>query len=136
MPSSIVRLSGDSALAPSPYACSATTDGASRPIFVAGACPLDRQGEVRFPGDVEAQAGLCLDDLRTAVAEAGATLGDLIYTRVIVATADQSELVRAWDVVHATFAEHEVPSTLSGVTVLGYPGQLVEIEAVAAVPLA
>ncbi|WP_187344349.1 hypothetical protein [Serinicoccus sp. CUA-874] len=37
MPSSIVRLSGDSALAPSPYAYSATTDGASRPIFVAGA---------------------------------------------------------------------------------------------------
>jgi len=31
------------------------------------------------------------------------------------------------------YAEHDVPSTLLGVTVLGYEHQLVEIEAVAAV---
>ena len=31
------------------------------------------------------------------------------------------------------FAAHDVPSTLLGVTVLGYDDQLVEIEAVAAV---
>lgn len=43
------------------------------------------------------------------------------------------ELVAAWDVVAAHFGAHDVPSTLVGVTVLGYPDQLVEIEAVAAV---
>ena len=32
-----------------------------------------------------------------------------------------------------TFGEHDVPSTLMGVTVLGYTDQLVEIEAIAAV---
>lgn len=31
-----------------------------------------------------------------------------------------------------SFGEHDVPSTLMGVSVLGYPDQLVEIEAVAA----
>ncbi len=31
------------------------------------------------------------------------------------------------------FGEHDVPSTLMGVTVLGYDDQLVELEAVAAV---
>jgi hypothetical protein len=36
-------------------------------------------------------------------------------------------------VVRAAFGEHDAPSTLLGVTVLGYDGQLVEIEAVAAV---
>ncbi|HEX5288539.1 MAG TPA: RidA family protein, partial [Streptosporangiaceae bacterium] len=41
------------------------------------------------------------------------------------------DLVAAWDVVSAAFGEHDAPSTLLGVTVLGYPGQLVEIEAVA-----
>jgi len=35
-------------------------------------------------------------------------------------------------VVEAAFGEHDAPSTLLGVTVLGYTDQLVEIEAVAA----
>jgi hypothetical protein len=34
----------------------------------------------------------------------------------------------------AAFADHNVPSTVVGVTVLGYPDQLVEIEAVAIAP--
>jgi hypothetical protein len=45
--------------------------------------------------------------------------------------------VAAWEVVRDSFADHDVPSTLMGVTVLGtvlgYKDQLVEIEAVAAV---
>ena len=39
----------------------------------------------------------------------------------------------AWQVVRDSFGPHDVPSTLLGVTVLGYRDQLVEIEAVAAV---
>jgi hypothetical protein len=38
-----------------------------------------------------------------------------------------------WEVVEAAFGELDAPSTLLGVTVLGYADQLVEIEAVAAV---
>lgn len=41
--------------------------------------------------------------------------------------------MKAWEVVRDAFGEHDVPSTLMGVTVLGYADQLVEIEAVAAV---
>jgi len=36
-------------------------------------------------------------------------------------------------VVSEWFGEHDVPSTLLGVTVLGYDGQLVEVEATAGV---
>jgi enamine deaminase RidA (YjgF/YER057c/UK114 family) len=39
----------------------------------------------------------------------------------------------AWAVIREAFGTHHVPSTLQGVTVLGCPDQLVEIEAVAAV---
>lgn len=35
--------------------------------------------------------------------------------------------------IEDAFGEHDVPSTLLGVTVLGYNNQLVELEAVAAV---
>ncbi|MDQ0735007.1 enamine deaminase RidA (YjgF/YER057c/UK114 family) [Arthrobacter agilis] len=71
--------------------------------------------------------------MKTALDEAGAALEDVISTRVLVASTDRADLVRAWEIVRQAFGANDVPSTLLGVTVLGYEGQLVEIEAVAAV---
>jgi hypothetical protein len=48
-------------------------------------------------------------------------------------TDDSADLVAAWTVVREAFGTHDVPSSLMGVTALGYADQLVEIEAVAAV---
>ncbi len=73
-----------------------------------------------------------MDNLRRALYAAGARLDDVVKTTVYVASSDRSDLTAAWDVVHRHFGAHEPPSTLVGVTVLGYPGQLVELEAVAA----
>ena len=50
-----------------------------------------------------------------------------------MASIQQADLVAAWEVVEAAFGDHDAPSTLLGVTVLGYRDQLVEIEAVATV---
>ena len=47
---------------------------------------------------------------------------------------DRSDLVAVWNVVAGGLAPHRPPSTLLGVSVLGYEGQLVEIEEIAAVP--
>jgi Endoribonuclease L-PSP len=69
----------------------------------------------------------------SALADAGASLEDVLSTKVLVASARQEDLVAAWEVVRDSFGDHDVPSTLIGVTVLGYKDQLVEIEAVAAV---
>lgn len=102
-------------------------------IFLAGSCPINKDGEVTPADDYEGQAKLCIENLKEALKESGAALDDVVYTRVIVASTDRSDLVRAWDVISEAFGEHDVPSTLSGVTVLGYENQLVEIEAVAAV---
>lgn len=79
------------------------------------------------------QTRKCLENLETALATADAELIDVVGTRVLLATGDRAELVAAWDVVAAHFGEHDVPSTLVGVALLGYPDPLVEIEAVAAV---
>jgi enamine deaminase RidA (YjgF/YER057c/UK114 family) len=100
-------------------------------VFTAGACPLNDKGEVVGVGDVRAQASLAVANLATALAESGATFADVLKTTVFVASADQGDLVAAWDVISAAFGEHDAPSTLLGVAVLGYTGQLVEIEAVA-----
>ena len=68
----------------------------------------------------------------TRSAAAGAGLDDVVKTTVYVASSDRSDLVAAWQVVHRHFGDHEPPSTLLGVSVLGYPDQLVEVEAIAA----
>lgn len=100
-------------------------------VFTAGACPLDDKGEVVGVGDVRAQASLAVANLATALAESGATFADVVKTTVFVASADREDLVATWEVVSAAFGEHDAPSTLLGVAVLGYTDQLVEIEAVA-----
>lgn len=68
-----------------------------------------------------------------ALDAAGADLEDVASTRILVASSERRDLVAAWDVVSTAFGEHDVPSTLMGVTVLGYEDQLVEVEVVAAV---
>ncbi|MGH3169913.1 MAG: RidA family protein [Trebonia sp.] len=100
-------------------------------VFAAGACPLDPDGKVAAPGDVRAQASQAVANLASALKAAGAGLSDVLKSTIYVASADRADLVAAWDVIRAAFGEHDAPSTLLGVTVLGYPGQLVEIEAVA-----
>jgi enamine deaminase RidA (YjgF/YER057c/UK114 family) len=100
-------------------------------IFTAGACPLDEQGEVIAPGDVSAQMRQALGNLQAALQESGAAIGDVLKTTVYVASGDREDLVAAWTEVAGFFGDHDAPSTLLGVTVLGYPGQLVEIEAIA-----
>ncbi|WP_026695661.1 RidA family protein [Peribacillus kribbensis] len=102
-------------------------------FFLAGACPLNREGQVEYIGEYSLQAKLCVDNLREALKECAATLENVAYTRVLVASSNRSDLVTAWEAIRKEFGDHDVPSTLSGVTVLGYPNQLVEIEAVAAV---
>lgn len=131
--SSAVQLIRPTALADAPYAYAATAPAGSRFIFLAGACPLNDDGTTTAPGDYAAQAARCVQTLEAALDVAGANLTDVISTRVLVASSAQADLVTAWDVVHAAFGDHDVPSTLLGVTVLGYDDQLVEIEAIAAV---
>jgi enamine deaminase RidA (YjgF/YER057c/UK114 family) len=131
--SSVVQLIRASALADAPYAYAATAPTGSRLIFLAGACPLNDDGTTAAPGDYAAQAARCVETLKAALDVAGATLTDVISTRVLVASSAQADLVTAWDVIHAAFGAHDVSSTLLGVTVLGYDHQLVEIEAIAAV---
>jgi enamine deaminase RidA (YjgF/YER057c/UK114 family) len=100
-------------------------------VFAAGACPLDDDGTVVAPGDREAPAARTVDNLLAALAAAGAGPESLLKTTVYVVADERSDLVRVWDVVAGRLGR--APSTLLGVSLLGYPEQLVEIEAVAVV---
>jgi len=113
-----------------PYAYAAVTP-TGRLVFTAGACPLDPDGAVVSPGNVAAQTQRVMANLAVALGAAGAGLTDVAKTTVYVASSSRSDLVTAWQVVRDAFGDHDAPSTLLGVTVLGYPDQLVEVEAVA-----
>lgn len=133
MPSSVQLIRAPDLSDVAEYAYAATAPKDARLVFLAGSCPLDEDGRTVAVGDYAGQAAACVETMRRALAAAGATLEDVVSTRVLVASGSQADLVTAWEVVRDAFGEHDVPSTLLGVTVLGYDDQLVEIEAVAAV---
>lgn len=133
MPHAITLIRSTSLSSVAEYAYAATAPAQSRLIFLAGACPLNEDGSTAAIGDYPGQAAKAIKNMRTALADAGASVEDVLSTRVLVASARQEDLVTAWEVVRDSFGDHDVPSTLMGVTTLGYKDQLVEIEAVAAV---
>jgi enamine deaminase RidA (YjgF/YER057c/UK114 family) len=116
-----------------PYAYAAVAHDVSRLVFTAGACPLDETGATVAVGDVAEQAEQVMENLTTALHAAGAALTDVIKTTVYVASQSREDLLAAWEVVSRRFGDHDAPSTLLGVAVLGYRDQLVEVEAVAAI---
>lgn len=116
-----------------PYAYAAMT-GPGRFVFTAGACPLDIDGNTVAVGDFAGQAHQVMANLVIALQAAGAQLTDVVKTTVFVASARQADLGLVWQVVRAAFGDHDAPSTLLGVSVLGYDHQLVEVEAIAFCP--
>jgi enamine deaminase RidA (YjgF/YER057c/UK114 family) len=103
-----------------------------RLVVTAGAVPLDADGNLVGRGDYVAQARQVLDNLALALQVAGAGGQDVLKTTVYVVAEDREDLTVVWRVVQ----ESEVAaaaSTLLGVSLLGYEGQLVEVEAIAAI---
>jgi enamine deaminase RidA (YjgF/YER057c/UK114 family) len=90
-------------------------DDSSTPA--AGACPIDHDGAVVSPGDGAAQAL----NLAVTLGAAGAVLTDVAKTTVYVATNSRTDLVTAWQVVRDAFGDHDAPSTLLSVAILGFP---------------
>jgi enamine deaminase RidA (YjgF/YER057c/UK114 family) len=109
-----------------PYEYTSTASGL---VFAAGACPLDAEGRTVAAGNLEAQARRAADNLLEALAEAGAAPEDLLKTTIYVVGEERADLVRAWAIISERLGR--APSTLLGVSFLGYPDQLVEIEAIA-----
>jgi enamine deaminase RidA (YjgF/YER057c/UK114 family) len=100
-------------------------------VRVAGTTATDEDGELVGVGDPHAQASQALANVQTALEEAGASLGDVVRTRIYVADADDWEAVGR---AHGEyFAEVRPATTLVEVSRLVDPEMLVEVEAEAVV---
>jgi enamine deaminase RidA (YjgF/YER057c/UK114 family) len=128
----VQRVDVSDILGPSPgYAYAATARGGTT-VYCAGAVPIDSEGGLIGPGDLDAQTRAVLDNLQAVLNRLGAGPDDVVKTTLFVVAERQRELPDVWRV----FAESPLmgaPSTLLGVTHLGYEGQLVEIEATAVI---
>ena len=115
--------------APPGYSHAVVASG-GRLVVTAGAVPLDAGGNLVGRGDYVEQTRQVLDNLALALLAAGVRGRDVLKTTVYVVSEDREDLAGVWRVVQ----ESEVAaaaSTLLGVSLLGYEGQLVEVEAIA-----
>lgn len=97
-------------------------------LFVAGQVPLDKAGDLVGADDPGRQAAQCLDNLRTLVGVHGFGIEDVRHLTIHV-VGEHENLLGAWDAVREWFDGAVPPATLLGAHLLGYRGQLVEVDA-------
>jgi enamine deaminase RidA (YjgF/YER057c/UK114 family) len=98
-----------------------------RMIAVAGTAPIGPDGKTVGKGDPAAQARRCIEIIRNALEQAGASLSDVIRTRILLIRIEDWESVGQ---VHGEFFGNIRPAnTVMQVTRFIDPEWLVEIEA-------
>jgi enamine deaminase RidA (YjgF/YER057c/UK114 family) len=100
-------------------------------VYVSGTTASDASGAVQSPGDAAGQARYILQKIAGALAEAGASIDDVVRTRVFVRNIDDWEAVAR---VHGeVFGGVRPANTLVRAEMID-PAMLVEIEAEALIP--
>lgn len=107
---------------------------AGRLAFLAGQCPLDRDGVVVGAGDLDAQVDQVVANALVALDAAGSRADAVVRSLVYVVSTDREALSAVWTRLLASelAPAFSTASTLLGVAQLGFPGQLVEVELTAA----
>ncbi|WP_239135349.1 RidA family protein [Streptomyces sp. SID12488] len=120
---------------PPTYSHASVVEAGTRLAFLAGSVPLDMEGRIVGVGDPVRQAEQVIVNLGEQLRAVGSDFEHVLTTDVYVVSAEPRVLSAVWEVVEASglsIGPHS--STLIGVACLGYPDQLVEITATAAVP--
>jgi len=113
-----------------------TVAPAGRTAHLAGQCPVDPDGRLVGPGDVDAQVDAVVRNALTALGAVDAVPAQVARSVIYVVTAETAVLGRVWRQLLASPLAPAFTSaaTLVGVTALGFTGQLVEVDLTAALP--
>jgi len=129
MPNTFINPDGISA--PNGYTHVVTTTG-HRTIYISGQVAFDRSGQIVGAGDLRAQTVQAFENLRMALAAAGATLNDIVkMTTFIVNYKPEYRPMLREARLNYLNAARPPAHTLVGVQALALPEIMIEIEATA-----
>lgn len=109
------------------YSHAVSVEG-KRLVFISGQVPRDRDGNTVGVGDMAAQIRQVGENIKAALAAAGATWDDVVKTTTYVTDID--EFFRHPDVRMEYFGALPASTTI-GISRLSHPDYMVEIEAMA-----
>jgi len=112
------------------YSHVVAVEGAGKTIYVAGQLARDKSGNVVGAGDMRAQIRQVGENIKAALAAAGASLADIVKTNTYVT--DIEEFFKHVDVRMEYFGALPTSTTVE-VRRLAHPDLLVEVEVVAMV---
>ncbi len=98
-------------------------------VYVSGQVAIDSEGNVVGKGDMRAQTRRALENVKTVLEAAGASLSDVV--KVTVFLTDISRLMDTHEVRAEFFPDPPPASTAVEIKALAFPDLLIEIEAVA-----
>ena len=100
-------------------------------VYTSGQVALSAAGEIIGPGDVAAQTRAVFDNLRAVLAEAGATMDDVV--KILVFLIDMKDF-QVFSKIRAEAFPNKVPaSSVVGAPAFAHSDLLIEIEAIAVV---
>lgn len=104
-------------------------------VFISGQIARDKQGNLVGKGDLNAQAAQVFENLKAALASAGATFKDVVKITLYIKDYKPEALAGLRE-VRDKYVNKDAPpaSTLIGVASLAQEDYLIEVEAVASVP--
>jgi enamine deaminase RidA (YjgF/YER057c/UK114 family) len=131
-----VRFSNPKTMAKPPgYSYVVEATGPNRLIFIAGQLGLDLDNKlVGAPGDFRAQAEKAIGNLKLALADAGATIKDVVKINNYLVDMAHIGLFREVRDRHFNMAAPPASTTVA-ISQLARPGALFEIEAIAVLPV-
>jgi 2-iminobutanoate/2-iminopropanoate deaminase len=130
-----VRFSNPKTMAKPPgYTYVVEATGPNRLIFIAGQLGLDIDNKlVGAPGDFHAQADKAIGNLKLALADAGATIKDVVKINSYLVDMSHIAIFRELRDKHFNMAAPPASTTMA-ISQLARPGALFEIEAIAVLP--
>lgn len=110
----------------------------TRTVYIAGQVARTADGTPVGPGDLAAQAEQALLNVNTAIVAAGGTFADIAKLTIYVVDWSPEKMADlgagAMQAAGKAGVDPTRPITLIGVTALGEPDMLIEVEAIAVLP--
>jgi enamine deaminase RidA (YjgF/YER057c/UK114 family) len=106
-------------------------EGASSTIYLSGQTGVDDDGDFVHEGDFEGELRLLFENMRRVLADAGASLDDLV--RITVFIKDMDKIDEFTRIKKEILGDHQPAQSAIGVSTLALPELTLEVEATAVV---